>query len=129
MALGTAAPSAAAESVAPGFTIESHSRDVHRYETFTYDTATAVGVPDAAAAAINATIATSINASVRRAVKASYKCLGGGACGVHEGSLTAVPCIGGYLSIENYVDGYAPGAATSYKRSTPSCSTRRPARV
>lgn len=115
IALGASVPSASAETAPPGFAIESHSRDVLRYETFTYDTATAVGVSDAAAAAIDATIAKSVNASVRRAVKASYKCLGGGACGVYEGTLTPVPCIGGYLCIRNYVDGYAPGAATSYK--------------
>jgi len=116
-AAAASTPSAIAQSPAPSFAIEAHSRsDVPKYEKFTYDTATAVGVSDAAAARIDATISTAVSASVRRAVKASARCLANAAkCGVYEGQLVPVPCIGGYLCILNHVDGYNPGAATGYK--------------
>ena len=110
------APTASAEPGGPAFAIALHTRsDVKHFDTFRYNTATAINVAPAAAARINTAVGAIVTRNVREAVaNARFPCVAApGRCGVLDATLTQLPCVGGYLCVQQFAEEYWPGAATS----------------
>jgi hypothetical protein len=113
------APSSAdlVESPAVGasFTIEAHSlTDLSSFETFTYSTATTVGLTPAATVAADAAVAQMVDTAIEAATKANdvgcefpYS-----PCGIFIQELLPEPCSQGLLCLRQTISAAWPGAAT-----------------
>jgi hypothetical protein len=90
---------------------------VPRYQRFRYQTAVVTGLPDSAAAVVDAAIARLVNEAVDRAVaKGEDECLvGRGRCASFEATLEALSCRAGYLCLLQEVTAIWPRAAIPYR--------------